>query len=76
MLEILRMCWSKLPFKCKSNNRHLGQIYLLQMFLRPTAAELKIYAWMDCNVCTKFYGRSSVDGTRQSNFAILDFTKK
>jgi hypothetical protein len=27
-------------------------------------------------MCSKFPGRPATDGTRQSNFAILDFTEK
>ncbi len=47
------------------------------MFLRPTAEELKNFEpeWTIVNA-PGFMADAEIDGTRQHNFAILDFTKK
>jgi phosphoenolpyruvate carboxykinase (ATP) len=47
------------------------------MFLRPEAAELANFAPEWTVLCVpSFMADPAIDGTRQSNFAILDFTKK
>jgi phosphoenolpyruvate carboxykinase (ATP) len=45
------------------------------MFLRPEQQELENSPRMDLIMCPKFPADPATDGTRQSNFAILDFTK-
>jgi phosphoenolpyruvate carboxykinase (ATP) len=47
------------------------------MFLRPEAAELANLHQNGLYFCVpSFMADPAIDGTRQSNFAILDFTKK
>jgi phosphoenolpyruvate carboxykinase (ATP) len=46
------------------------------MFLRPTAAELEDFTPEWTVLCVPSFMADPADGTRQSNFAILDFTKK
>jgi phosphoenolpyruvate carboxykinase (ATP) len=46
------------------------------MFLRPEAAELANFAPEWTVLCVPSFMAPAIDGTRQSNFAILDFTKK
>ncbi len=51
--------------------------FCYNMFLRPTAEELENFTPEWTLLCVpSFLADTAVDGTRQSNFAILDFTKK
>ena len=54
-----------------------SSLFVHNMFLRPTAEELKDFdpEWLIVNA-PGFYADPEVDGTRQENFAILNFTKK
>ena len=54
-----------------------SNMFAYNMFLRPTAEELKDFdpEWTIINA-PGFMADASVDGTRQHNFAILNFTKK
>lgn len=51
--------------------------FAYNMFLRPTKAELEHFSpeWTIVNA-PGFMAKPEVDGTRQHNFAILDFTRK
>lgn len=53
-----------------------SNMFAHNMFIRPTEEELKNFdpEWTVINA--PVYGRCEVDGTRQHNFAILNFTKK
>jgi phosphoenolpyruvate carboxykinase (ATP) len=47
------------------------------MFLKTgTKGTGELHTRMDLIMCSKFLSRPATDGTRQSNFAILDFTRK
>jgi len=54
-----------------------SNIFTYNMFLRPTQSELKNFTpeWTIINA-PGFMADSKIDGTRQHNFAILDFTRK
>ncbi len=54
-----------------------SNMFAYNMFLRPTEAELKGFEpeWTVINA-PGFKANAEVDGTRQHNFAILNFTKK
>jgi phosphoenolpyruvate carboxykinase (ATP) len=54
-----------------------SNMFAYNMFLRPTAAELQDFSpeWTVVNA-PGFMADPEVDGTRQHNFAILDFTRK
>ncbi len=54
-----------------------SNMFAYNMFLRPTLEELKRFEpeWTVINA-PGFMADAEVDGTRQHNFAILDFTKK
>ncbi len=54
-----------------------SNMFAYNMFLRPTAAELEGFSpeWTVINA-PGFMADPAVDGTRQHNFAILDFTRK
>ncbi|MGB0981951.1 MAG: phosphoenolpyruvate carboxykinase (ATP) [Winogradskyella sp.] len=54
-----------------------SNMFAYNMFLRPTEAELKDFSpeWTVINA-PGFMANPEVDGTRQENFAILDFTRK
>jgi phosphoenolpyruvate carboxykinase (ATP) len=54
-----------------------SNMFAYNMFLRPTEAELKNFSpeWTVVNA-PGFMADPEVDGTRQHNFAILDFTRK
>lgn len=54
-----------------------GNLFVHNMFLRPTEEELENFKpeWTVINA-TGFFADPAVDGTRQHNFAILNFTKK
>lgn len=54
-----------------------SNMFAYNMFLRPTNAELELFEaeWTVINV-PSFIANAETDGTRQHNFAILNFTKK
>nr|WP_299338609.1 phosphoenolpyruvate carboxykinase (ATP) [Allomuricauda sp.] len=54
-----------------------SNLFAYNMFLRPTEEELESFSpeWTVINA-PGFYADAKVDGTRQHNFAILNFTKK
>jgi len=54
-----------------------SNMFAYNMFLRPTAQELENFTpeWTIVNA-PGFLADAEIDGTRQHNFAILDFTKK
>jgi phosphoenolpyruvate carboxykinase (ATP) len=54
-----------------------SNMFAYNMFLRPTTEELESFdpEWLVVNA-PGFMADPAVDGTRQHNFAILDFTKK
>ena len=54
-----------------------SNLFCYNMFLRPEKEELNGFTPEWTLICAPyFYADPLVDGTRQSNFAILDFTKK
>ncbi|MGZ9674793.1 phosphoenolpyruvate carboxykinase (ATP) [Flavobacterium sp. GNP001] len=54
-----------------------ANLFCYNMFLRPEASELENFTPEWTVLCVpSFMADPAVDGTRQSNFAILDFTKK
>lgn len=59
------------------NEHPWSNMFAHNMFLRPTEEELKDFApeWTIVNA-PGFMADPEVDGTRQHNFAILDFTRK
>lgn len=59
------------------NEYSWSNLFAYNMFLRPTAEEIKVFEpdWTVINA-PGFKADPSVDGTRQSNFAILNFKKK
>ncbi len=59
------------------NERPWSNMFAHNMFLRPTSAELENFSpeWTVVNA-PGFMADPAVDGTRQHNFAILDFTRK
>ena len=52
-------------------------LFCHHLFLRPTAEEMENFepAWLILNI-PEFEADPAVDGTRQANFTIIDFTKK
>ncbi|MGB0837702.1 MAG: phosphoenolpyruvate carboxykinase (ATP) [Flavobacteriaceae bacterium] len=54
-----------------------SNLFAYNMFIRPTMDELELFQedWTVLNL-PGFLANPSVDGTRQENFAILNFTKK
>ena len=54
-----------------------SNMFAYNMFLRPTQEELKDFKedWLILNV-PSFKADPAIDGTRQHNFAIINFTKK
>lgn len=54
-----------------------SNIFAYNMFLRPTQDELKTFSpeWLILNA-PSFKADPAVDGTRQHNFSIIDFTRK
>ena len=74
-------------FACADDNYKLNirvineypwsNMFSYNMFLRPTEDELKDFSpeWLVVNA-PGFMADPEIDGTRQHNFAILDFTKK
>lgn len=54
-----------------------SNMFAYNMFLRPTEAELENFTPEWHIVCApEFLAEAGIDGTRQHNFAILNFTKK
>jgi phosphoenolpyruvate carboxykinase (ATP) len=54
-----------------------ANLFCYNMFLRPEASEIATFTPEWTVLCVpSFMADPAVDGTRQSNFAILDFTKK
>ncbi|MBK0370572.1 phosphoenolpyruvate carboxykinase (ATP) [Flavobacterium agrisoli] len=54
-----------------------SNLFCYNMFLRPDEGELENFSFDWTVLCVPhFMADPAVDGTRQSNFAILDFTKK
>lgn len=54
-----------------------GNMFAYNMFLRPTEQEIESFDPEWHVVCVPgFYADPAIDGTRQHNFAILNFTKK
>lgn len=54
-----------------------SNLFCFNMFLRPEESELANYTPEWHVICAPgFYANPEVDGTRQENFAILDFTRK
>ena len=59
------------------NEASWGNMFAYNMFLRPTDSELENFTPDWHIVCIpSFKADPAVDGTRQANFAILNFTKK
>jgi len=59
------------------NEHPWSNMFAYNMFLRPTKKELKDFKedWLILNV-PSFKADPAIDGTRQHNFAIINFTKK
>ncbi len=78
----VRDCYACADDKYRMNIRVINEypwsnMFAYNMFLRPTEEELKRFEpeWTVVNA-PGFMADAKVDGTRQHNFAILDFTKK
>jgi len=78
----VRDCYACADEKYKLNIRVVNEypwsnMFAYNMFLRPTKEELKDFSpeWTVINA-PGFMADPEVDGTRQHNFAILNFTKK
>jgi phosphoenolpyruvate carboxykinase (ATP) len=78
----VRDCYACADEHYKLNIRVINEypwsnMFAYNMFLRPTEDELKNFApeWTVINA-PGFMANPDVDGTRQHNFAILDFTRK
>jgi phosphoenolpyruvate carboxykinase (ATP) len=78
----VRDCYACADPNYKLNIRVINEyawsnMFAYNMFLRPTALELKNFKseWTVINA-PGFMANPEVDGTRQHNFAILNFTKK
>jgi phosphoenolpyruvate carboxykinase (ATP) len=78
----VRDCYACADEKYKLNIRVVNEypwsnMFAYNMFLRPTKEELKDFSpeWTVINA-PGFMADSEVDGTRQHNFAILNFSKK
>lgn len=54
-----------------------SNLFTANMFLRPTEEQLKVFEpeWLILNA-PGFLANPAVDGTRQHNFSIIDFTRK
>ena len=59
------------------NTMPWANLFCQHLFLRPTAAELTTFTpeWTIVQI-PEFLAEPAVDGTRQSNFSIINFTKK
>ncbi|MFA5619961.1 MAG: phosphoenolpyruvate carboxykinase (ATP) [Weeksellaceae bacterium] len=60
------------------NEKPWANLFVYNMFIRPTEEELKDFGepeWLIINAPT-FLADPETDGTRQGNFAILNFTRK
>lgn len=60
------------------NEKPWSNLFVYNMFIRPTEEELKGFGepdWLIINA-PSFLADPEIDGTRQGNFAILNFTKK
>jgi phosphoenolpyruvate carboxykinase (ATP) len=54
-----------------------GNLFAYNMFMRPSAVELENFTPDWHIVCVpEFHADASIDGTRQHNFAVINFTKK
>jgi phosphoenolpyruvate carboxykinase (ATP) len=78
----VRDCYACADDNYKLNIRVVNEypwsnMFAQNMFLRPTAEELKDFTpeWTVINA-PGFMAVAEIDGTRQHNFAILDFTRK
>ncbi len=78
----VRDCYACADENYKLNIRVINEypwsnMFAYNMFLRPTEAELKVFSpeWTVINA-PGFMANPETDGTRQHNFAILNFTKK
>ncbi len=78
----VRDCYACADDNYKTNIRVINEypwsnMFAYNMFLRPTESELKNFEpeWTVVNA-PGFMADSEIDGTRQHNFAILDFTRK
>ncbi|MEM5563705.1 phosphoenolpyruvate carboxykinase (ATP) [Psychroserpens sp. AS72] len=78
----VRDCYACADENYKLNIRVINEypwsnMFAYNMFLRPTEEELKTFTpeWTIVNA-PGFMADAEVDGTRQHNFAILDFTRK
>ena len=78
----VRDCYACADEKYKLNIRVINEypwsnMFAYNMFLRPTEEELKEFSpeWTVVNA-PGFMADAEIDGTRQHNFAILDFTRK
>ena len=62
---------------CVINEYPWSNLFAYNMFLRPSEDELENFnhEWLILNA-PGFYAESEIDGTRQENFAILNFSKK
>ncbi|MEI6507398.1 MAG: phosphoenolpyruvate carboxykinase (ATP) [Bacteroidota bacterium] len=59
------------------NETAMHNLFCHNLFLRPTAEELKTFEpeWLIINA-PSFKADKNIDGTRQHNFTMIDFTKK
>ncbi len=78
----VRDCYACADPEYKLNIRVINEypwsnMFAYNMFIRPTEAELEVFdpEWTVVNA-PGFRADAEVDGTRQHNFAILNFTKK
>jgi phosphoenolpyruvate carboxykinase (ATP) len=78
----VRDCYACADPKYRINIRIVNEfpssnLFANNLFLRPTAEEIKTFNhdWLIINA-PGFKADPKIDGTRQHNFAILDFTKK
>ena len=78
----VRDCYACADPNYKLNIRVINEypwcnMFAYNMFLRPTEDELKNFSpeWTIINA-PEFMANAEIDGTRQHNFAILNFTKK
>lgn len=54
-----------------------GNLFAYNMFMRPSAVELENFTPDWHIVCVpEFHADATIDGTRQHNFAVINFTKK
>ncbi len=78
----VRDCYACADANYRTNIRVINEypwsnMFAYNMFIRPTAEELKDFEpeWLVVNA-PGFLANPAIDGTRQHNFAILDFTRK